>query len=1099
MRRRFPHSFHHRHAFSTAADPVRQPPRTFTHLLQLCLQKCKQLSTHKLFGEMPHRLSHASNTAKLIHSQALKLGFSSNGQLGNSIIDLYAKCGNVDFAEKAFNSLETKDVLAWNSILSAYSKQGSLGLVTESFGLLWNGGVLPNKFTLALVASACARLGSFHSGTQVHCIALKLGFASSSYFAGALIDMYAKCNLVGDARRVFDTVVDLDTVSWTAMISGYVHVGLAEEALTMFEEMQKVGLQPDQITFATVINAYVGLGRLDDASALFFQMPSPNVVAWNMMISAHTKRGFEAEAVQFFHNMRKVGVKSTRSTLGSVLSAVGSLAALNYGLIVHAEATKQGLDSNVYVGSSLISMYAKCGKIEEARKVFDALDERNIVLWNSVLGAYAQNGYAYEAVNLFFNMNISGLHPDDFSYSSILSACACLKYLELGRQLHSLIIKNKWASNLFVGNALVDMYAKSGALEDARQQFDRIGNKDNVSWNAIIVGYVQEEDELEAFHLFQKMNMLGILPDEVSLASILSACANLKGLKEGKQLHCLSVKLGLETRLYAGSSLVDMYVKCEVIESAHKMLDSMPERTVASMNSLIAGYAQTSLEIAVTLFKQMQIEGLNSSEITYAGLLDACDGPANLNFGMQIHCHILKKGLQFDDEFLGVSLLGMYLSSHRKRDASILFSEFSYPKSAVLWTAMISGLTQNDCSLEALQLYKEMRSHNVLPDQATFVSTLRACSILSSMRNGREIHSLIFHTGLHLDELTCSALVDMYAKCGDVKSSQQVFEEMGAKVDVISWNSMIVGYAKNGYAEDAIRVFHEMKHAHVLPDDITFLGVLSACSHAGKVYEGREIFDIMINCYRMEPRSDHCACMIDLLGRWGFLKEAEEFIDKLNFVPDAKIWATMLGACRIHGDDIRGQRAAEKLIELEPQNSSAYVLLSNIHAASENWEEAKSLRERMREKGVKKLPGCSWILVGRKTNLFVSGDKSHPNAAEIDEVLMDLELTVHGCSLLLEEAKPSAESILLTIGQCQLADRIKVLRVLVTASSQGFNLAAWRLGFICALVIFRVIMPTEGGGMYKIQKMGQIGETSLKFRSDHFQIQRSGATLLQCV
>ncbi|KAL3592518.1 hypothetical protein D5086_011158, partial [Populus alba] len=774
--------------------------------------------------------------------------------LGNVIVDLYAKCADVDYAERAFKQLEDKDILAWNSILSMHSKQGFPHLVVKYFGLLWNSGVWPNEFTFAIVLSSCARLEMVKCGRQVHCNVVKMGFESISYCEGALIGMYAKCNFLTDARSIFDGAVELDKVSWTSMIGGYIKVG-----------------------------------RLDNASDLFSRMPNRNVVAWNLMISGHAKGGYGVEAIEFFQNMRKAGIKSTRSTLGSVLSAIASLAALDFGLLVHAEALKQGLHSNVYVGSSLVSMYAKCGKMEVAKKVFDTLNEQNVVLWNAMLGGYVQNGYANEVMELFFNMKSCGFYPDDFTYSSILSACACLKYLDLGRQLHSVIIKNKFASNLFVGNALVDMYAKSGALEDARQQFELIRNRDNVSWNVIIVGYVQEEDEVEAFHLFRRMNLLGILPDEVSLASILSACASIRGLEQGKQVHCLSVKTGQETKLYSGSSLIDMYAKCGAIDSAHKILACMPERS-------------------------------------------------------------------------------MYMNSLRTTDASVLFSEFSNPKSAVVWTAMISGLGQNDCSVGALQLYKEMRSCNVLPDQATFVSALRACAVVSSIKDGRETHSLIFHTGFDSDELTSSALVDMYAKCGDVKSSMQVFKEMSRKKDVISWNSMIVGFAKNGYAEDALRVFDEMKQSHVTPDDVTFLGVLTACSHSGRVSEGRLIFDMMVNLYGMQPRADHCACMVDLLGRWGSLKEAEE----------------------IHGDDIRGQQAAEKLIELEPQNSSPYVLLSNIYAASGNWDEVNTLRREMREKGVKKLPGCSWIVVGQEMNMFVSGDKSHHSASEIDAVLKDL-------------------------------------------------------------------------------------------------------------
>ncbi|XP_062094949.1 pentatricopeptide repeat-containing protein At3g09040, mitochondrial [Humulus lupulus] len=984
-------SFHHQRKLSSslqnsAQAPISQP--VYINLSRACVEQCKRIRARNVFDELPELLTQISKTGKLIHGYSLKLGVDSKGLLGNSIVDLYAKCGNVGYAEKAFDQLENKDVFAWNSVLSMYSKWGLLDHVHESFVSLVSSGVSPNGFTFAIVLSSSARRVDVEIGRQVHCCAIKMGFESNSFCEGALIDMYSKCNRLSDARRIFDGAAELDTVGWTALVTGYVQAGLSEEALKVFIEMKKVGRIPDQVAYITVINACVGIGKLREACELFAEMPNPNVVAWNVMISGHAKAGCEVEALMFFLRMRKANVKPTRSTLGSILSTIAALAALDYGLLIHAHAVKQGLDSNFYVGSSLINMYAKCEKVNASKKVFDDLDAKNHVLWNAMLGGYVHNGYALEVIELFSNMKECGFQPDEFTYTSILSACACLEFLELGRQLHSVIIKNKVAFNLFVGNALTDMYAKSGALEDARKQFELIRNRDKVSWNAIIVGYVQDENEVEAFNMFHRMNSGGVMPDEVSLASILSACANVQALGQGQQVHCFAIKSGLETSLYAGSSLVDMYAKCGALEVAHEVFSAMPHWGVVSINVLIAGYCQIHLEKAITLFQEMQSARLSPTDITYASLLDACNEATMLILGRQIHCVVLKRNLLYgSSDFLRVSLLGMYLKSQCKVEAEILFSEFPNPKSTVLWTAIISGLTQNDCSDDALQLYQKMHSDNALPDQATFASVLRASAVSSSLTDGKEIHSLIFHTGYDQDELTCSALVDMYAKCGDVKSSVQVFQEMKTKKDVISWNSMIVGLAKNGYADDALSVFGEMKQKHIMPDDVTLLGVLTACSHSGKVAEGREIFNSMVNDYGVQPRVDHVACMVDLLGRWGLLKEAEELINKLNFKSDAMISATLLSVCKLHGDDLRGRRAAEKLIELDPQNSSPYVLLANIYAATGNWNEVNSLRMTMREKGVVKLPGCSWIIVGQKTHLFMAGDKSHPNSGEINAVL----------------------------------------------------------------------------------------------------------------
>ncbi|KAK6939997.1 Pentatricopeptide repeat [Dillenia turbinata] len=764
-----PQNFHHLSRFATISQNSKHPNAENenllltpeAHLLLLCVQQCKYIQSRRVFDEKPQRLLLALRSTKIIHAQSLKFGVGSEGPLANAIVDLYAKSGDHDFAEKVFQRLPQRDLSAWNSILSMYSKSGLLDKVVSYFGLLRNSGVLPNQFTYAIVASVSARLGNVRIGKQLHCDVIKMGFEFCSFCEGSLIDMYAKNNCMIDARQIFDGAKPRDTISWTAIIGGYVRSGMPFEALRLFDEMQKVGLLPDEVTYVTVVTACVGLGRLEEAKDFFAQICNPKVVAWNVMISGHSQKGHEVEAIDFFINMRKCGIRPTRSTLGSVLSAISNLSYYSLGVLVHALAIKEGLDSNVYVGSSLINMYAKCQKTEAAKEVFDALDEKNVVLWNTMIGCYAQNGRSFEVMDMFSVMRASIFVPDEYTHTSILSACACLDNLDLGQQLHSFIIKNKYDSNLFVANALVDMYAKCGALEEARQQFELIKNRDKVSWNAIIVGYVQEEYENQAFSMFRRMMADSNNPDEVSLASILSACANLQAIEKGKQIHGFSVKIGLETSLFSGSSLIDMYVKCGAVEAAEKVLSSMPEWSVVSINALISGYAQERLEEAINLFQLMQAQGMDPSEITLASLLDACTDPSQLNIGRQIHCYALKTGLLDDRDFLVVSLLGMYLNCQRTADANILFHELPCPRSTILWTAVISGHIQNNNIEEALLLYQEMRRDNARPDQATYACVLKACANLALLRDGREIHSLIFHTGYDLDESTCSTLVDI--------------------------------------------------------------------------------------------------------------------------------------------------------------------------------------------------------------------------------------------------------------------------------------------------------------------------------------------------
>ncbi|CAI9755864.1 unnamed protein product [Fraxinus pennsylvanica] len=561
----------------------------------MCLQKCQEVQYRQMFDEMPKSLSLSLKTGKIVHAQSLKLGISSKGNLGNVILDLYSKCGHIDYAERVFLSLEERDKMAWNSIMFIYSRKGFLESVLEAFGSMWNRGVLGNQFSCAIVLSACAKLMELKFGKQVHCGAVKMGFEIDAFCEGALIDMYAKCGYVVDARKIFDGATDHDTVSCTAMISGYVQGGLLEQAMEVFEEMRTGGHMPDQVAFVTTLNACVRLGRLDDARQLFSQMRNPNIVAWNVLISGHVKGGHEREAIGLFQNMIKADFKPTRSTLGSLLSAIAYLANYEYGF--------------------------------------------------------------------------------------------------------------------------------------------------------------QEEEEEGAFSLFRRMMSEGIAPDEVSLASILSATANLQDLNKGTQVHCFLVKYGLERALYAGGSLIDFYCKCGIIGSATEVFSCMTERSVACTNALIAGYAQVNLVEALNIFQDMLAGGLRPSEVTFATLLESCTGDTNLHFGRQIHCSILKLGFAHHDEFIAVSLLGMYMNAQKMTDANVFFSELPYPKSTIIWTAMISGSIQNDCCENAIFWYSEMCHHNAKPDQATFASVLRACSMLASLEDGRKMHSLIFRTAYNEDEL----------------------------------------------------------------------------------------------------------------------------------------------------------------------------------------------------------------------------------------------------------------------------------------------------------------------------------------------------------
>ncbi|KAK8935749.1 Pentatricopeptide repeat-containing protein [Platanthera zijinensis] len=882
----------------------------------------------------------------------------------------------MSYAQNAFNIMEETDLVSWNSILSAYLRGGSSVSVLRFFSSMLRSGLSPDQFSFATALSACARLSAVREGRRYHCHSIKLGLSSDRYCEGSLVDMYVKCGQLLDARKVFDGIPEPDVIAWTNMIAGYDQGGMPRESLALFSRMCGSGITPDRVTTVAAMAACLNLRRLEDARMLFERIPSPNDVAWNAIISGHAQNGHEAESLLFFREMRRSGVRPTRSTTGSVLSAAANLRALDEGCQVHSEAVKLGLHSNVFVGSSLINMYAKCGCLEDASRLFYSSCEKNTVTWNAMLGGLLQQNLAEEALELFLEMKGLNVGPDEVTYVAIVGVCARTENVELGRQVHSLAVKTNMESGVFLGNALIDMYAKCGDLTDAKRQLEFVAVRDIVSWNSIIVGLSRRHhngDEEETLDVFRRMRLDNVIPDQVTYSSIISACSDLRAFDEGKQVHCLSIKANLSSNPYVGGSLVDFYAKSRELENAVSIYSLLPEKTSPSSNALMSGFVQNGGEEEAVILN-----------ITSHGRM-----------GLQLHCCLLKSGLLcIDDEFLKASLLVMYLRAKLLQDANKLLLEIKDNKSLVIWTLIISGFSQNGYSEEALLLFREARERDLGFDEAILASVLRACADLAALDYGRMAHGIVIRTAFESHRHTGIKLIDMYSKCGDMGSCRQLFELEKHKEDVILWNSMIVGLAKNGHALEALVIFDRMRGSRMNPDDVTFLGVLAACSHAGLVDEGRKFFKSMSAEYGVTPRPQHYACMIDVLGRGGRLKEAEELIDEMPFKRDGLIWATMLAAARMHGDSERGERAAEKLMELDPNNSSPYMLLSSIYAASGDWDGAKRLRHDMRARGVKKLPGWSWIEVRKETSLFVAGDELHPNANEIYEALADLTVSM---------------------------------------------------------------------------------------------------------
>ncbi|KAK1393535.1 Pentatricopeptide repeat-containing protein [Heracleum sosnowskyi] len=467
-----------------------------------------------------------------------------------------------------------------------------------------------------------------------------------------------------------------------------------------------------------------------------------------------------------------------------------------------------------------------------------------------------------------------------------------------------------------------------------------------VSWTALISGFSQNLEFMESVVTFREMVIAGENPNEFAFSSVVKACAALELVKMGEQVHCLALKSGLSDELFVGSNLADMYSKCGLMGEACLVFEEMPWKDEVSWTAMIDGYSKNGdFEEALLAFRKMMSEGN--------------------------------------------ALIDMYSKIGDMESATSVFGTDFGSRDVVSFTSLIDGFVEVEEVEKAVIFFVEMQRHSILPNEFTFSSLIKACANQAALEQGIQLHALAIKYNVAENPFVYSSLVDMYGKCGLFDHSVQVFEEICMPID-IAWNSLLGVFAQHGLGRDAMNIFDRMTKAKVKPNAITFGKILTGCSHAGLVEEGLRYFYSMEKTYGVTPGPAHYSCVIDLLGRAGRLKEAEEFISSMPFEPNAFGWCSFLAACRTHNDIERGKFAAEELLKIEPENSGAHVLLSNIYAKGHQWDGVKRVRRLMKDGNVKKVPGYSWVDVDNKTHVFGADDWSHPRKEDIDKKLDSL-------------------------------------------------------------------------------------------------------------
>lgn len=682
-----------------------------------------------------------------------------------------------------------------------------------------------------------------------------------------------------------------------------------------------------------------------------------------------------------------------------LIKAFGLLSDIDKARQMYGHVLKLGILDDIYVSNSLLSMLFKCGAIEDAVQLFQNMRERDQVSWNALIVGFQQLGCFGDSLKAFGRMIWEfGVYPNRVASVSVLSSCASLRSLIHGRELHCFTVKSGLNVDEFVVNGLIDMYMKCRLTMYAERVFrNHIGNdlvqRGNVIiWNVMILGYVSNGCSFQALDLFIELLMLGIRPDSSTMVALLVLCSHLKNVVVGRQIHGLIFSLGLDNDVRVQTALLDMYFKCGASENGLEVFERFQSHNIVMWGAVISNCAQSSHPMrALEFFCVFRSFYGAADSIIFLAALRACSSLSLFGVGAQIHCLVMKMGLD-SNVFIGGALVDMYAKSEDVESAEKVFLGL-LERDLISWNAMISVYSQNGHANKALKAFRAMQSEKIRPNSVTVAYILSLCAYISALNLCTEVHGLVMRNGLEVSVLVSNSLLACYAKCGDLNSSCVIFERMAERNEV-SCNSIIQGFGIHGRVDEMFALFNYMIASGMKPSHITFTAILSACSHAGRVEEGWGYFKSMVEVYKLKPRLEQYTCMVDLLGRAGHLNQAYDLIMAMPYDPDDRIWGSLLGSCKSHGNRRLAEEVSSEIFKLDPNSIGYRILLSNLYEKSGKWNEVARVRSEIKDMGLKKWPGCSWIEIDRKVQAFIAGDKSHYLSEDIYKTLENLTMVI---------------------------------------------------------------------------------------------------------
>lgn len=741
---------------------------------------------------------------------------------------------------------------------------------------------------------------------------------------------------------------------------------------------------------------------------------------------------------------------------------------INLGRKFHARISVVQEKSPV-IETKLVSMYAKCGYLSDARKVFDEMSERSLFTWSAMIGACCREKRWKEVVELYYMMMKDNVLPDGFLLPKILQAVGNCRDVKTGELLHSFVVRCGMGSSPRVNNSILAVYSKCGKLSLARRFFESMDERDIVAWNAMMSGYCLKGEVEEAHRLFDAMCEEGIEPGLVTW-NILIAGYNQKG-------------------------------QCDVaMNLMKKMVSFGVSPDVVAWTAMISGFAQNNRNgQALDLYKEMILAGVEPNGVTITSALSACASLKVLNTGLGIHSLAVRMGF-VNDVLVGNSLIDMYSKCGQLGAAQLVFDLISekdlytwnsmiggycqagycgkayvlftkmqksqVQPNVVTWNTMISGYIQSgdeDQAMDlfhrmekegeikrdnaswnsliagfmqirkkdkALGIFRQMQSFCISPNPVTILSMLPACASLVALKKVKEIHGCVLRRNLVSVLSISNSLIDTYAKSGKIEYSRAIFDRIPSK-DFITVNSMITGYVFHGCSDSALGLLDQMRELGLKPNRGTLVNIILAHSLAGMVDEGRQVFSSMTEDFQIIPASEHYAAMVDLYGRSGRLKEAIELIDNMPIKPQSSVWYALLTACRNHGNSVLAIRARESLLDLEPWNSSIHQSILQSYAMHGKYEDAPKVKKLEKRNEVQKPKGQSWIEVNNTVHSFVAGDQSTSYSdlfSWVERISMEAKVHDLHCGCCIEEEEEEEKEEIVGIHSEKLALAFAIIR-----------------------------------------------------------------------